>query len=63
VQIPPELEHLTRLIATERTRPAMLQTVAELNKDVGRVLASGQDVEAVQGWLRGLLAQAVAAQR
>jgi len=63
MQLSPELERLTRLIATERTRPAMLQTVAELNKDVGRVLASGQDVEAVQGWLRGLLAQAVAAQR
>jgi hypothetical protein len=49
-------------IATERTRPAQWQTAAELRKDAARVQASGQSIEGVQAWLRGLLGDALKAQ-
>jgi len=50
---------LCQRIAHERTRPAELQAAAELRRDAARVLASGQSEDAVQAWLRGLLADAL----
>ena len=62
MKLTPELKSLCSKIALERTRPAQWQTSAELRKDAARVLASGQSIEGVQAWLRGLLGDALRAQ-
>lgn len=62
MKLPAETKTLCARIAMERTRPAQLQTALELRKDAARVLASGEPVEGVHGWLRGLLAEAMAHQ-
>ena len=62
MKLAPELKFLCNKIATERTRPALWKTAAELRKDTERVLVSGASVTATQTWLEGLLADALAAQ-
>ena len=62
MKLAPDFRFLCNKIATERTRPALWKTAAELRKDCARVLASGASVTATQTWLEGLLADAIAAQ-
>jgi len=61
-QLPKQFRFLCNKIATERTRPALWKTAAELRKDCTRVLASGQTLADAQTWLESLLADALAAQ-
>ena len=62
MKLAPELRFLCNKVASERTRPALWKTAAELRKDTERVLVSGASVTATQTWLEGLLADALAAQ-
>ena len=62
MKLPTELKFLCNKVASERTRPALWKTAAELRKDTERVLASGQTVADAQTWLESLLADALAAQ-
>lgn len=57
-----ETQTLCSRIALERCRPAISQTAQELRRDTLRVLASGESVEGVQAWLRGLLGDALKVQ-
>ena len=57
-----ETRSLCGQIALARTRPVITQTAAEVRRDALRVMASGEPVEGVQAWLRGMLAAALAAQ-
>lgn len=62
MKLQPEIKSLCARIALERTRPIQWQTAQELRKDCQRVLASGEPIEGVQAWLRGLLGDAMKAQ-
>ena len=62
MKLAPELRFLCNKVASERTRPALWKTAAELRKDTERVLASGQTLADARSWLESLLAAALAAQ-
>ena len=62
MKLAPELKFLCNKVASERMRPEQWKIAAGLRKDCQRAIASGQPVEAVQDWLKGLLDAAIAAQ-
>lgn len=60
--LPRQIEDLCNRVAAERVRPALAQTAYELRRDAERVIESGEPHEAVVGWLRGLLGDALKGQ-
>jgi len=50
-----ELDQLVQRIAQVRCEPLIRQTEAELQRDVSRVLASGQTHDDVVQWLKSML--------
>ena len=56
------LKSLIAKICHERSRPAQWLAAADLRRDATRILESGKSPEEVEAWLRGQLADALAAQ-